>query len=251
LKLQSICPTASLALLFLAWPSLPACAQTAPLYEITGERSRVESDRLTDGPSKAYPFKFEGGGVRPELVYDERLQSHVLVFRTASTPAGARKDRSELSLYSGVEYNRPWALGMKAFIAPDSTFPKTWQSIVQCPQAGGGGTPVFSLSLSSPDRFLLVARNSERPYRAFATGQLPVGRWFDMELELTLGEKGFARLWVDGRVVAEGEAVLRYKGDAGRCTLKIGIYRGSEPEPFELRVDDVRFGTDRESVRAR
>jgi hypothetical protein len=57
-----------------------------------------------------------------------------------------------------------------------------------------------------------------------------------------MGADGRARLWVDGRAVADIRQTLGWRQGRGACTLKAGIYRGASSRPFSLRLDNMRLG---------
>jgi hypothetical protein len=206
-----------------------------------------------DAGKKKMEFRQEGGGQDAEFVYDNIAKSNVLVIRTDPTPGGRIKDRTELQVYSGVTFGRPWALGMSVFIPKDITFTDNWHLLAQCHQGGGGGalSPPLSLNLVAPDKLVIVSRSDEDKYRALHTEAMPRGKWVRLEMEFQMGENGNAKLWMDGKKVADEAAPLRFKEGTDKCSLKVGTYRGKATTPHELRLDDVRFGDSREAVALR
>lgn len=229
--------------------SAAVAAEPRPLYVITADHAKTQPSKLVEARGKGYRLTNEGAGIPAEIVWDEALKSKVLAFRLGPTPADKQKDRSELAVYSGIVFDESWAIGFRFLIPAGVQFSKTWHNFIQCPQNGGNApTPAFSLSLSPPNQALLVARNDEDPYEIFGKANLPVGRWATLELEFRMGALGHARMWIDGNLVANNSAVLRFRDAANSCTLKVGAYRGKSDTPFEVRLDDLRLGRSRADV---
>jgi hypothetical protein len=232
--------------------SVAARAEPKPLYIITADNAKTEPSRLVEARGKGYRLTNEGSGLPAEIVWDETLKSKVLAFKLGPTPADKLKDRSELAVYSGIVFDQPWAIGFRFLIPAGVEFSKTWHTFIQCPQNGGKApTPAFSLSLSPPNQAMFVARNDKDSYAVFGKADLPLGRWATLELELRMGERGHARMWIDGKLVADNSAVLRFREAADSCTLKVGAYRGKSDTPFEVRLDDLRLGHTRADVMSR
>jgi hypothetical protein len=230
-----------------------AQSRDRPMYELTFEDSTVAADQLTARRGKkAYAVAKEGAGREPGVVFDPTLNSRVLDFEVSATAANQVKDRSELTIYSGVDFGKTWWVSMKVMVPQGNVVAKNWHSFVQCPQAGmPASPPPFSISMAAPNRLMLVSRSDEDSYKEFASGDLPVGKWVNLVLELKMGETGYAGLWLDGQPLGSGEVPLRWKAGEPRCTLKVGIYRGKAQTPFTMRVDDIRIGSTRDAVAGR
>jgi hypothetical protein len=223
------------------------------LYELNFERSVVSNGGLKEANGrKTYALKHEGSGREPEVVFDPVLKSKVLDFKVDATPKGTKKDRSELTIYSGVELGKTYWVAMKVMVPNGNAVAQNWHSFIQCAQAGASGdSPAFSLSLGAPSKMMVISRSDEDRYKEVGKTELPVGKWVQLELELKMGEQGRASVFLDGKPAISGEAPLRHKRGAPRCTLKVGIYRGEAATPYEIRVDDIRLGTSREAVAGR
>lgn len=217
------------------------------LYEITADRAQVKGDDLEESNRKAYKLKREGSGVAAQIVDDAERRSRVIVFRTPPTPAGKVKDRSELEIFSGIEFGRQWALGMKVFVPAEVEFSDNWHILSQCPQ-NGAIHPPFTLSFVKPGRIAVISRSDADDYRTVWAGDFPKARWVRLELEFTMGEKGHVRMWMDDKLVADKDAVFNFKEGRPRCNLKVGTYRGKTDKPFEVRFDDIRLGNERADV---
>ncbi len=211
------------------------------LYDINAERGRVTGDSLDEGSRKAFKLKREGSGSPAEIVDDPVRNSRVLVFRTGPTPAGKVKDRSELEIYSGIDFGKQWALGMKVFVPERVEFSDNWHILTQCPQ-NGTVHPPFTLSFVKPNKIAIVSRSDADDYRVVYSGDFAKQRWVRIEVEFTMGEKGHVRMWMDGNLVADKEASFNFKEGRPRCNLKVGTYRGKTERPFEIRFDDIRLG---------
>lgn len=221
-----------------------------PMYELDFDNEVSKAGKLQAiRGQKSYHMANEGAGQEPRVVFDDSRRSKVLDFEVGATPAASHKDRSELAIYSGVDFGKPWWVSMKVLVPKGTQIADNWHSFLQCPQAGiPASAPPFSVSLVAPNKFALVGRSEDDKFNELGTGEFPIGRWATIELELKMGEGGFARMYVDGKLAAAGDGDLRYKKGQPRCTLKVGIYRGKASTPFSMRVDDIRFGTTRESV---
>jgi hypothetical protein len=67
--------------------------------------------------------------------------------------------------------------------------------------------------------------------------QLPVGSWFCLELEVTVGSAGGARMWIDGQLVTQLTGVDTDQG-VGHDLFRAGIIVASNTPPLTLNVDD-------------
>jgi hypothetical protein len=218
------------------------------------EGSRVEKGVLVQRQGRGAPIRSEGGGQPGEIVTDPLTRSRVLVIRSAPTPVGGIKDRTELQVFSGVVFDRPWAIGMDVFIPERTVFTPNWHLMMQCHQfsSTAGLSPALSLNLTPPGHVVVVARSTEDKYEELVKAPMPVGRWVRIELEFTMGEKGRAEMWMDGRLVGVRTAILRFKeGDKPQCNLKVGTYRGRSDTPHEIRFDNVILGDSRAAVMLR
>jgi hypothetical protein len=221
-----------------------------PLYELNFESGVVSEGKLNEASGrKSYPVSTTGAGQVPRIVFDATLKSKVLNFEVGPTPPDKGKDRSELAIYSGIDFGKTFWISMKVMVPSGNSVANNWHSLLQCPQAGmPSSPPPFSISMATPAKLMLISRSSEDKFKVFGRGDLPVGQWVQLELELKMGDAGRASLYLDGQLVSSGEAPLRFKEGQPRCTLKVGVYRGQASTPYAMRVDDIRLGTTRRSV---
>jgi hypothetical protein len=232
--------------------TLRLIAVFAALIALTGEASADTYYSLEMDPAKltakglredkrVFPIRREGGGTRAKIVRDASAGSKVLELNASPTPTASAKDRSELRIYSGINFNRTWFLGMRVRpigIVEDGA----WHLFMQCHQTGSQLPPPLSLNLETGDRFSLIARSSDDAYERLWTGPMPQGKWTDIIMSFRMGEKGYVRLWVNGRSVTTQRVPLRWDGFEDRCVLKTGIYRAASKRPFQMRFDNIRLG---------
>jgi len=231
-----------LGALILGWGLAAGTAQANTYYSLEMERAGFTAKGMVED-GRDYAVTREGGGTAPRIVFDARANSDVLVLGSQSTPNGFEKDRSEMRIYSGTEFDRTWFLGMRVMQPqPQAVAPGNWHVFMQCHQAGTGKSPPVSLNLEEGGQFSLIARSSEDTYRKLWQGAMPAGRWMDIVLAFRMGAQGYVRLWVNGRAVSEHRLPLRWTGHEERCVLKTGVYRGASDRPVEMRFDDIRLG---------
>jgi|GEM_PF-5225821 len=225
----------------------PAVAQAAAWYRVDLEQARISPEALTEGP-RNFARREEGGALAPLIVPDRRGSGHALSVFSRATPEGARADRSEITVYSGVAPGRRWFLGLEAFLPGQVPAPQDWQILAQCVQPGSGKSPPISLDLEPDGSVSLIARSDADGFETLWNGPMPRDRWTGFVLEFEIGEAGFARLWVDGREVVARHLPLIWREGEPRCVLKTGLYRAPSTTYFEMLIDNVVLGDDRASV---
>lgn len=218
-------------------------------YSLDFEAARLHPGALAED-GRRFALRREGGG-RGALRPDPAAASRVLELATGPTPRGARHDRAELQVHSGIAWDRTWYLGLDVLVPRGTVFSDTWHVLVQCPQAGWAGSPPLSLDLEPDGRLALVARGDVDAYRSLWSAPMPAGRWVRVVLGFRMGARGHARLWLDGRRVADIRQPLGWAGGEARCVLKTGIYRGAAATPFTLRLDNILLGSSLRAVRPR
>ncbi|MFT6533888.1 MAG: hypothetical protein ACJASC_003454 [Limimaricola cinnabarinus] len=236
-------------LLCLILATLPVSGPThaAAWYRIDLEQARITSEALTEG-SRSFARREEGGALSPLIVPDRRGLGHALSIFSRATPEGARADRSEITIYSGIAPGRRWFLGLEALLPSEVPTPQDWQILAQCVQPGSGKSPPISLDLEPDGSVSLVARSDADGFETLWNGPMPRDRWTGFVLEFEFGEPGFARLWVDGQEVVARQLPLIWREGEPRCVLKTGLYRAPSTGYFEMLIDNVILGNDRASV---
>ena len=219
---------------------LPGPGGADTYYQLDFDDARIR-DGAVHEDGRPFRLRRNGGGQPARIIFDPDKGSDVLELRTTPTPAGAESDRSELQIYSGVEYGRRFFLGFRLFVPADTVFSDTWHLLVQCHQAGTQLSPPLSLNLEPSGALSLVVRDDGDPYEQLWSGPLPRGRWVPVVLGFRLGRNGRVRLWIDGRVMTTRQQPLGWAAGERRCVLKAGLYRGPADTGFVLRLDDVRL----------
>ncbi|MGX9353373.1 heparin lyase I family protein (plasmid) [Shimia sp. W99] len=226
-----------LAVVFLV--SAPAVADT--YYQLDFDDTAIRGNAVHED-GRTFQLHRDGGGQPARILHDPGKGSDVLELRTTPTPSSAGRDRSELQIYSGVDYGRQFSLGFRLFVPDGSVFSDDWHLLMQCHQAGTTLSPPLSLNLEPSGALSLVVRDDTDPYERLWSGPLPRGRWVPVVLEFRLGENGRLRLWVNERNVSTHRQPLGWATGESRCVLKIGLYRGPAETGFALRLDDIRLG---------
>lgn len=237
----------SLIFFFNAIPFFFFPSQAASWYRIDLEQALITQENLTEGP-RSFTRREEGGALAPLIVPDRRGSGHALSIFSRATPEGARADRSEITIYSGIAPGRRWFLGLEALLPAEVPAPQDWQLFAQCVQPGSGKSPPISLDLEPDGSVSLVARSDADGFETLWNGPMPRDRWTGFVLEFEFGETGFARLWVDGQEVVARQLPLIWHEGEPRCVLKTGLYRAPSTSYFEMLIDNVILGDDRASV---
>jgi len=230
------------ALLFGALLSGAGQARAQVYYQLEFDTARLTGQGVFEDGRK-FTYRTQGGGLPARILPDRQKGSGVLVLRTEATPAGAKKDRAEVQIYSGITFDRDWFVGLEVLVPRAVTFSDTWHLLLQCPQAGTGRPPPLSLNLEPNGDLSLVARDDGDTYDRLWSGPLPRGRWVQLVLGFRMGKSGRVRLWQDGRLVASHRQPLGWAAGERRCVLKTGLYRGAATTPFEIRLDNVTLGS--------
>lgn len=234
-------------LLTAAIPALPVPADT--FYRLDLENAHLTEDRLVEG-WRSFRIRREGGALRPEIVPlpPRTGGGHALDLSSATTTPGARADRAEITITSGIHFGDRWFLGLRVFIPEGVPDPKTWHLFMQCHQAGTATPPPLSLNLTHDGAIALVTRGTRDPYRVLWSTAATRGVWHRIVLAFEMEEAGRIRLWYAGTEVLSSNDLSVWRGGEARCTLKAGLYRGPSPDPFRMILDDVALGTDYRSV---
>jgi Polysaccharide lyase len=224
------------ALLFVANPSV-----AATYYQLGLDDARLNRQGLFEDGRK-FALTTEGGGQPARIRTDRKKGSRVLVLRTTPTPQGAKKDRAEIRIYSGISFERDWFVGLEVFVPRNVPPSDTWHLLLQCHQAGTNISPPISLDLEPDGNLSLVVRDDADTYDRLWSGPFPRGRWVQLVLGFRMGKDGRAQLWQDGRLVSSQRRSLGWNAGERRCVLKTGLYRGAAATPFEIRLDNVMLG---------
>lgn len=215
---------------------VPAARADVTYYRMTFDTLVPAGPGFIAENDKRYRFRIEGGG-EPLRVKRDRGGARFVVLRSGPTPDGAVKDRAEISIHSGVDWNRDWATALR-FRVTDPTFPSEWQTLLQCPQSGADSPPPLSVDLEPDGTLSLVVRSEADRYEVLWNGPLSLDRWVTMALEFRMGTRGRVALWLDGVRMVERHLPLGWKeSGAKRCVLKTGVYRAPTPGPFTLHLD--------------
>lgn len=208
-------------------------------YRMTFEDVRSTAQGLEEA-GKSFRFRREGGGAPLRVLRDPLSGSGALVLRSAPTPPAATRDRAEIQVYSGIDWDREWFASIRFRLSGLPPRLPEWQILMQCPQAGTDLPPPLSVDLEPDGRLALVARSEADAHETLWSAPLPRDRWMSLVLGFRMGEHGRARLWLDGERMVDRRMALGWRGRGERrCVLKAGIYRAPSPHPFELRLDDV------------
>ena len=198
---------------------------------------------------KAYRFRREGGGAPLHVVRDPHSGSDAAVLLAMPSPAGATRDRAEIQIHSGIAWDREWFASVRFRLPEAPQRLADWHILMQCPQPGTGRSPPLSVDLEPDGRLALVARSERDTHRSLWSAPLPRGRWTTLVLGFRMGERGRARLWLDGRLVVDRRMALGWEASGERrCVLKTGIYRAPSSYPFEMRLDDVTLADSYEAA---
>ncbi|GAB5435135.1 hypothetical protein TRM7615_04785 [Falsiruegeria mediterranea M17] len=213
------------------------CADT--YYGLDFEGAELASEGVQDN-GKFYRLRTGGGG--QDGKFSSGGRGSALLLETGPTPAGANYDRTELQIYSGITWERPWHVGFDLFLPRNAKISDDWQLLLQCPQHGVATSPPISLNLYPESTLTLVSRTESDTYEPLGSVALPRGRWVSVVMGFRMGANGYARLWIDGKKVVSVSSALGWKQGKQQCTLKTGIYRGRTDNGFSLKLDNIALG---------
>lgn len=143
-------------------------------YQLEFDTARLTGQSIFEDGRK-FTYRTQGGGLPARILPDRQKGSGVLVLRTEATPAGAKKDRAEVQIYSGITFDRDWFVGLEVLVPRAVTFSDTWHLLLQCPQAGTGRPPPLSLNLEPNGDLSLVARDDGDTYDRLWPAPCPAG----------------------------------------------------------------------------
>lgn len=169
---------------------------------------------IIDG-HKRFAVILVGGAQPPAIRRDAQTGSNVLALGAGPTPPGQAADRADIRIYSGITYGRTWFTSLDVLIPHGTPRPQDWQVLLQCVQHGADRSPPISLDLEPDGRLSLIARSDADTYRSLWSAPLAQGRWTRLVLGLRMGADGRARLWVDGRAVADIRQTLGWRQGRG------------------------------------
>jgi hypothetical protein len=261
-------------ILFLIFQNLDL-VEEKPYYALDFEKVTMLADGSIQQGTRKFQVNFSGAGRAPALVHYDRYETNVLWFTMDPTPMDPdlHKDRSEVSLYSGVEFNKLYYVSFKFLLPINAETPENWNIITQCPQHQTG-TPFMNYDVSPPlnlqisrdgslniqtleDYTALKNKNFQFPWnRDEESVPISYGRWMNVILRFKMGPKGGYKLWLNHNLAIEKEIPIGFK-DGGRmlpadepdinkrvqgCTFKFGVYRGRSTKKFTILFDDYRIG---------
>jgi hypothetical protein len=121
---------------------------------------------------------------------------------------------------------------------------------IECASCGEEGNPGIRLYLR--DGRLRIDRSKIGERHAWTNGDAPAlqaGRWHRIALDVLLGERGTARVRLDGETVLEGEGATilaaRRGYDAGADRIQIGLTASSNAVPALAYFDSIRIDVSR------
>jgi hypothetical protein len=226
---------------------VPGCAPAVnPMAcHVDGRAWRLQSSGASwsarsDGES-GYRFEIRSGD---RWLKDARMRKSV--------------ERTELSDFDRMPYGKDIWLAFTMEVAPGKPSTSDWVNLGQLHGTADAGEPSVSppwvQRLLPNDVFRVEVRHSqEDPIKAppsrvaiFEDRQLQRGRpyRFVYHFRISTGPDGMARLWRDGRLVADYHGPLGYPDRRGPY-FKFGIYRAPAPggEPIVARYSHVTLGS--------